>query len=64
MPDAVLFDQLHVTFSRPDPLDAATITAARDAIEGPRFLDAVRAAVRHLLDADPALAILTAVVSW
>ena len=64
MPDAVLFDQLHVTFSRPDPLDQAVIAAAREAIEGPRFLDAVRTAVRQLLDADPALVILTAVVSW
>lgn len=64
MPDAVLFDQLHVTFSRPDPLDQAVIDAARDAIEGSRFLDAVRTAVRQLLDADPDLAILTAVVSW
>ena len=64
MPHSVLFDQLHVTFSRPDPLDEAVITAAREAIEGLRFLDAIRTAVRELLDADPALAILTAVVSW
>ena len=64
MPDAVLFDQLHVTFSRPDPLDEAVIAAAREAIEGPRFLDAIRITVRRLLDADPALAVLTAVVSW
>jgi hypothetical protein len=64
MPDSVLFDQLHVTFFRPDPLDGPATTAARTAIEDVRFLDGVRAAVRRLLDADPDLAVLTAVVSW
>jgi hypothetical protein len=64
MPDSVLFDQLHVTFFRPDPLDEPTVTRARTSIEELPFLNAVREAVRQLLDANPALAILDIVVSW
>jgi hypothetical protein len=64
MPDTVLFDQLHITFFRPDSLDEVTITAARTTIEEQQFLDAIRAAVRQILDANPALAILDVVVSW
>jgi hypothetical protein len=64
MPDSILFDQLHVTFFRPNPLDEATITAARNAIQDPRFLDAIRDAVRRILDSNPGLTILDLVVSW
>lgn len=64
MPDSVLFDQLHVTFFRPDPLDEPTGSAARNALEDPQFLDAIRDAVRRILDANPALAIIDVVVSW
>ena len=64
MPDAVLFDQLHITFFRPDPLDEAITAAARAAIEELPFLEAVRDAVRRLLAAHPALAVLDVVVSW
>ena len=64
MADSVLFDQLHVTLFRPDPLDEPTITAVRVAIEDLQFLNAIREAVRQILDADPALAVLDFVVSW
>ena len=64
MPGPVLFDQLHVTFFRPDPLDEPTAIAAHALIEDPQFLNAIRDAVRHILDADPALAMLDIVVSW
>jgi len=55
MPDSVLFDQLHITFFRPDPLDELTITTARTAIEELQFLDAIREAVHRILAANPAL---------
>ena len=64
MPDSVLFDQLHITFFRADPLDEAATAAARAAIEELSFLDAIRIAVRQILDANPALTILDFVVSW
>lgn len=64
MPDSVLFDQLHVTLFRPDPLDEPIITTARTAIDDPQFLNAIREAVRRILDANPALAVLDVVVSW
>ena len=64
MPDSVLFDQLHVTFFRPDPLDEPTITAARTVIEDQQFLTAIHEAVRRILDANSARAVLDFVVSW
>lgn len=64
MPDSVLFDQLHVTFFRPDWLDEPTITRARNAIEELQFLEAIREAVRRILDANPSLVIIDIVVSW
>jgi hypothetical protein len=64
VPNSVLFDQLHVTFFRPDPLDEPTTTAARSAVEELHFLDAIRTAVRQILDANPALTVLDVVVSW
>jgi hypothetical protein len=64
MPDSVLFDQLHVTFFRPDPLDEPTITRARTALEELRFLEAIREAIHRIIDANPALAILDIVVRW
>ena len=64
MPDSVLFDQLHVTFFRPDPLDEPTLTVTRTAIEEPRFLDMIHEAVRRILAADSRLTVLEIVVSW
>jgi hypothetical protein len=64
MPDPVLFDQLHVTFFRPDAFDEPTLTAARAALDDPQFLNAIHDAVRRVLDANPALAVLDIVVSW
>ena len=64
MPDSVLFDQLHVTFFRPDPLDEPTRTTARTALDDPQFLNAIREAVRRILDANPVLAVLDISVSW
>ena len=64
MPESVLFDQLHLTFFRPDPLEEPTISAARTAIEDPQFLNAIHAAVRRILDANPVLAMLDVIVSW
>jgi hypothetical protein len=64
MPDSVLFDQLHITFFRPDLLDEDTATAARTAIEEVQFLESLRTAVCQILNANPALAVLAVVVSW
>jgi hypothetical protein len=64
MSDSVPFDQLHITFFRPDPLDEPTITRARTAIEELQFLEAIREAMRQILDANPRLAFLDFVVSW
>jgi hypothetical protein len=63
MPDSVRFDQLHITFFRPDPLDEPTITRTRATIEELQFREAIREAVRRILDANPALAVLDFVVS-
>ena len=63
MPDSVLFDQLHVTCFRPDPLNEAVTTQPARPSRNPSSLTR-STAVRQILDANPALTILDVIVSW
>ena len=64
MSDPVLFDALQVKLFVPADADEATTDAARAALDDPSFLDSVRRAVRSLLAAVPALAVLSASAEW
>ncbi len=64
MSDLLLFDRFLVLLLLPPGADEATTDAIRTALDDPTFLDAVRRAVQALLDAVPALAVLTARAEW
>ena len=64
MSDPTLLDAFQVELLLPAGADGATAAAARAALDDPTFLDAVRRAVRAVLDAAPALAVLSARVGW
>ena len=58
MPDPVRLDQFHVSLLLSANATPADAEAARRALDDPLFLDALRDAVRRILDADPALSVL------
>lgn len=64
MPDELLFDRFLVALFVPAGVDPATADAAQAALDDPAFLDAVRRAVQAILDAVPALSVLTATAEW
>jgi len=64
VPDLLLFDRFVVALLLPAGAEEATTDAIRAALDDPAFLDAVRRAVQALLDAVPALAVLSARAEW
>lgn len=64
MPDLLLFDRFLVLLLLPPGADEAATDAIRIALDDPAFLDAVRRAVQAILDAVPALTVLTARAEW
>ena len=62
MPGPVLIDQIHVSFFLPEGATREVADAAASALDSQEFRAALQAAVRSVLDADPALARLSVTV--
>jgi hypothetical protein len=56
MPKPVLIDQVHVSFFLPDGATREVADAAASALDSQEFLNALQAAIRSVLDSEPALA--------
>ena len=64
MPEPVLIDQVHVSLFLLDGATRTVADAAAAALDRQEFLDGVHGAIRSVLDAEPALAMLSLTVEW